>query len=135
MHKLLTDLPPCPPQHPLHAARSLSLKSIAVPYIRPLPTEETNWKVAFEAPSEIVLAGSWATKTAVKGKDSTKYRVDVVVAMPSVRLSRLHQSIICSYFALDIIPGEGLPQWTRFSKACILLVGHRFCSCGRESHI
>ncbi|KAI1798486.1 Nrap protein [Ganoderma leucocontextum] len=83
LHSFLTDLPPLPPQHPLHAARSLSVKAIAVPYIRPLPTEETNWKVAFEPPSEIVLGGSWATKTAVKGKDSTKYQVDVAVAMPS----------------------------------------------------
>nr|VWO97778.1 Ubiquitin-conjugating enzyme E2 2 [Ganoderma boninense] len=83
LHKFLTDLPSSPPQHPLHAARALSLKGIAVPYIRPFPTEDTNWKVAFEAPSEIVLCGSWATKTAVKAKDSTKYQVDVALAMPS----------------------------------------------------
>ncbi|PIL27250.1 hypothetical protein GSI_10394 [Ganoderma sinense ZZ0214-1] len=83
LHKFLINLPSSPPQHPLHAARALSLKGVAVPYVRPLPTEDTNWKVAFEAPSEIVLSGSWATKTAVKAKDSTKYQVDVTLAMPS----------------------------------------------------
>ncbi|KAI0368535.1 Nrap protein [Pilatotrama ljubarskyi] len=83
LHKVLTGLPSVSPQHPLHASRTLSQKGISIPYVRPFPTEETNWKVAFEKPSEIVLAGSWATKTAVKGKDSTKYEVDVAVEMPS----------------------------------------------------
>ncbi|KAI8970659.1 Nrap protein [Trametes punicea] len=83
LHKILMAMPPIPPQHPLHASRTLSEKGIAVPYARPLPTEETNWKVSFEKPSEMVLAGSWATKTAVKGKDGTKFGVDVAVEMPS----------------------------------------------------
>ena len=86
LHKLLMDLPLVPPQHPLQASRTLSKEGVDVPYVRPLPTEETNWKVSFEKPSEILLAGSWATKTAVKGKDSTKYEVDVAVEMPSVCL-------------------------------------------------
>ncbi|KAI0353298.1 Nrap protein [Trametes cingulata] len=83
LHKVLMSLPSISPQHPLHASRTLSQKGISVPYVRPLPTEETNWKVAFEKPSEIVLAGSWATKTAVKGKDSTKFEVDIALEMPS----------------------------------------------------
>ncbi|KAI0674034.1 Nrap protein [Trametes maxima] len=83
LHKLLMGLPSVPPQHPLHASRTLSKKAVAVPYVRPLPTEDTNWKVSFDKPSEIVLAGSWATKTAVKGKDSSRYEVDVAVEMPS----------------------------------------------------
>ncbi|RPD65156.1 Nrap protein [Lentinus tigrinus ALCF2SS1-7] len=82
LHKLLVNASPISPQHPLQASRSLSKKGIAVPYIRPLPTEDTNWKVAFEPPTEVVLVGSWATKTAVKGKDSLKYQVDVAIAMP-----------------------------------------------------
>ncbi|KAL7284370.1 hypothetical protein ACG7TL_001660 [Trametes sanguinea] len=83
LHKLLMGLPSVSPQHPLHASRALSQKGIAVPYVRPLPTEDTNWKVSFEKPSEIVLGGSWATKTAVKAKDGAKYEVDVAVEMPS----------------------------------------------------
>ncbi|KAI0759414.1 Nrap protein [Trametes elegans] len=83
LHKLIIALPSIPPKHPLEVSRTYSKKGIAVPYVRPLPTEETNWKVAFEKPAEIVLAGSWATKTAVKGKDSTMYEVDVAVEMPS----------------------------------------------------
>ncbi|KAH9896561.1 Nrap protein [Cubamyces lactineus] len=83
LHKFLMDLPAVSPQHPLHASRTLTKRGVDVPYVRPLPTEETNWKVSFEKPSEILLAGSWATKTAVKGKDSAKYEVDVAVEMPS----------------------------------------------------
>ena len=90
LHKLLMELPSIPPQHPLHASRSLSKQNVAVPYIRPLPTEDTNWKVAFDAPTDIVLAGSWATKTAVKAKDSVRYQIDVAVAMPPVRTSKLN---------------------------------------------
>ncbi|CDO77351.1 hypothetical protein BN946_scf184786.g12 [Trametes cinnabarina] len=82
LHKLLMNMPSVSPQHPLHASRTLSQKGVAVPYVRPLPTEDTNWKVSFEKPSEIVLAGSWATKTAVKAKDGAKYEVDVAVEMP-----------------------------------------------------
>lgn len=84
LHKLLTDLPPVSPQHPLQASKTLSKQGIDVPYVRPLPTEETNWKVSFEKPSEILLAGSWATKTAVKAKDSAPFMADLAVEMPSV---------------------------------------------------
>ncbi|RDX41283.1 Nrap protein [Lentinus brumalis] len=82
LHKLLVDAPSVAPQHPLHASRSLSKKGIAVPYIRPLPTEDTNWKVAFDPPTDVVLVGSWPTRTSVKGKDALRYTVDIAVAMP-----------------------------------------------------
>ncbi|KAI0916701.1 hypothetical protein AcV5_003115 [Taiwanofungus camphoratus] len=82
LHNHLAALPPIAPQHPLAASRDLLKKGIAVPYALPLPTEETNWKVAFEKPREILLVGSWALKTAVKAKDQHKYGIDVAVAMP-----------------------------------------------------
>jgi U3 small nucleolar RNA-associated protein 22 len=59
-------------------------RGVAVPYCLPLPTEDTNWKVSFERPSEILLVGSWANKTCVKGKDGTKFGVDLAVEMPQV---------------------------------------------------
>ncbi|KAH9914177.1 Nrap protein [Epithele typhae] len=83
LHKLLAAIPSHPPQHPLHAARSFADRAVAVPYVRPAPSEDTNWKVAFEPPAEIILAGSWATKTAVKAIDSIPHQVDVAVSMPS----------------------------------------------------
>lgn len=83
IHKLLMELPAIAPQHPLHASRTLSKQGIDVPYVRPLPTEETNWKVSFEKPSEIMLAGSWITKTAVKAKDSAPFTADLAIEMPS----------------------------------------------------
>ncbi|KAI0828573.1 Nrap protein [Trametes gibbosa] len=83
IHKVLATLPSIPPQHPLHASRSLSEEGIKVPYVHPLPTDEANWKVAFERPSEILVVGSWVTKTAVKANDSIKYAVDLALEIPS----------------------------------------------------
>ena len=55
-----------------------------MPYVLPQPTEDTNWKVAFEKPADILLVGSWALKTCVKAKDGHCYGVDVAVTMPEV---------------------------------------------------
>ncbi|KAH9949745.1 Nrap protein [Amylocystis lapponica] len=83
LHAHLNALPSITPQHPLAASRALQSKSVAVPYAQPLPTEDSNWKVAFEKPDEIFLGGSWALKTSVKAKDQLKYGVDVAVTMPA----------------------------------------------------
>ena len=72
------------PQHPLAGARTLLKMGIAVPYSMPLPTEDTNWKVSFEKPTDVTLVGSWANKISVKGKDGAKFGVDLAVEMPQV---------------------------------------------------
>lgn len=121
LHKFLMDLPAVSPQHPLHASRTLTKRGVDVPYVRPLPTEETNWKVSFEKPSEILLAGSWATKTAVKGKDSAKYEVDVAVEMPSVCLLTIYLCTACIQpLELDSFPGERLSERQSLPEAGIL---------------
>jgi U3 small nucleolar RNA-associated protein 22 len=79
------SLPSIAPQHPLAAARLLK-KGIAVPYSIPLPTEDTNWKVSFEKPTDVTLVGSWANKVSVKGKDGGKFGVDLAVEMPEVTI-------------------------------------------------
>ncbi|EAU86967.1 pre-rRNA processing protein Utp22 [Coprinopsis cinerea okayama7 len=83
LHTFLLKIPSVSAQHPLEASKGLLKKGIAVPYCLPLPTEETNWKVAFEKPSEITLVGSWANKVSVKPKDDLHYGVDVAVEMPA----------------------------------------------------
>ncbi|KAF7308582.1 Mannose-6-phosphate isomerase [Mycena chlorophos] len=83
LHAVLSSLSPVAPQHPLDAARKLIKKGVAVPYAMPQPTQETNWKVAFEKPSDILVVGSWANKICVKGKDQVKFGVDLAVEMPS----------------------------------------------------
>lgn len=75
-------------------------KSIAVPYCKPLPTEETNWKVAFEQPTDIKLVGSWANKLSVKAKDGEKFCVDVGVEMPNVSLLPSVVAILLNLFRL-----------------------------------
>jgi U3 small nucleolar RNA-associated protein 22 len=84
LHTFLMQLPSIETQHPLEAARKLQKKGVAVAYCAPLPTEDTNWKVAFEKPDDITLVGSWPNKVSVKAKDGLKYGVDVAVQMPDV---------------------------------------------------
>ncbi|KAF7800159.1 hypothetical protein EIP86_011405 [Pleurotus ostreatoroseus] len=83
LHPFLKSLPSVEAQHPLAASRQLLKKGIAVPYPNPLPTEDTNWKVSFEPPTEITLVGSWPTKLSVKAQDKLPYTVDLAVEMPA----------------------------------------------------
>ncbi|CAA7262477.1 unnamed protein product [Cyclocybe aegerita] len=83
LHATLNQIPSVPPTHPLEASRKLQKRGIAVPYSLPLPTEDTNWKVAFEPPSDITLVGSWANKAGVKAKDGLRFGVDLAVEMPN----------------------------------------------------
>ncbi|KAL1700082.1 Nrap protein [Schizophyllum commune] len=82
LHAALQKIPSKAPTHPLRAAEPLMKQDVAVPYSLPVPTEETNWKVAFEKPSNITIVGSWGNKLSVKGKDKAPFRVDVAVEMP-----------------------------------------------------
>ncbi|KAK0211157.1 Nrap protein [Desarmillaria ectypa] len=82
LHTFLLNIPSSSPIHPLEAARPLLKKGISVSYSIPLPTEDSNWKVAFAPPSSITLVGSWGNKTSVKGMDGNKFGVDVAVEMP-----------------------------------------------------
>ncbi|KAJ7116340.1 Nrap protein [Mycena epipterygia] len=83
LHGVLMGLAPVTPQHPLEASRKLIKKGVSVPYCLPQPSEDTNWKVAFEKPSDITMVGSWPNKISVKGKDGSKFGVDLAVEMPS----------------------------------------------------
>lgn len=101
LHEHIMSLPELKPIHPLRGAEMLAsspfgrlgrnrgsskprFTPVAVPYCHPLPAETTNWKVAFAAPAEITLVGSWATETAVKGRDDAPFGVDIALEMPSV---------------------------------------------------
>lgn len=76
------------PLHPLQASRQLLKHGIAVPYALPLPTEESNWTVAFEKPSNVFVAGSWATKSGVKSRnDDVRWTIDLALEMPAVSRS------------------------------------------------
>lgn len=123
------EIPSISQQHPLEAARKMLKKGIAVPYTLPLPTEETNWKVGYESPSDITLVGSWANKISVKPKDGLKYGVDMAVEMPDVRaLCFIRVPFIqLTPFFVGFVPGEGLSQWAVLPEAGILLVCYRCC--------
>jgi hypothetical protein len=64
-----------------------SLETMAVPYPQPPPTEDANWKVAFEKPVNISIVGGWINNVAVKRADEEPWVIDVAVEMPSARLS------------------------------------------------
>ena len=55
---------------------------VFVPYPSPTPTEDANWKVSFEKPSNIAIVGSWINNVAVKSPDGEPWVVDVAVEMP-----------------------------------------------------
>ncbi|RDB30862.1 Nucleolar protein 6 [Hypsizygus marmoreus] len=82
LHSFLMGLPSVSPQHPLEGSRRLLKKNVSVPYSLPFPTEDTNWKVAFERPSDIAVVGSWPNKISVKAKDGIRFGVDVALEMP-----------------------------------------------------
>jgi hypothetical protein len=55
---------------------------VFVPYSSPTPTEDANWKVSFEKPSNIAIVGSWINNVAVKSLDGEPWVVDLAVEMP-----------------------------------------------------
>ncbi|KAJ3980128.1 Nrap protein [Lentinula detonsa] len=83
LYTFLSGLSDVSPKHPLEAARNLLKAGVSVPFPTPLPTEETQWKVAFASPSDITIVGSWANKTSVKGQGRCSFGVDLAVEMPS----------------------------------------------------
>jgi hypothetical protein len=106
----------------LEAARKLQKKGVAVPYSLPLPTEETNWKVAFEPPGEINLVGSWSNQVSVKPKDGLKVGVDLAIEMPNV--SGISFVVLSSLNIAPVtLPGKGLHEWAFFPQK-IVLPGH-----------
>jgi len=92
---------------------------IAIPYATPLPTEETNWKVAFQPPANVTVVGSWANKLSVKPKDGERYTVDLALQMPNVSVSI--SVAFCQYNAsAGAIPRKGLPERQVLPQAGIL---------------
>lgn len=110
LHACLSSLPSIEPRHPLAAARALSdgsilsnmsrkekhsrengtatsLQTVSVPYPLPAPTEDANWKVAFEKPANIAIVGSWINNVAVKRTDDEPWVIDVAVEMPTACLT------------------------------------------------
>ncbi|KAF8269425.1 Nrap protein-domain-containing protein [Lactarius quietus] len=105
LHAYLSSLPSVEPQHPLAAAGALAdgtlfpnnpgkkkasgrdgtgapSQIVSVPYSSPTPTEDANWKVSFEKPSNIAIVGSWINDVAVKSPDGEPWVVDLAVEMP-----------------------------------------------------
>jgi U3 small nucleolar RNA-associated protein 22 len=118
LHARLSSLPSIEPQHPLVAASDISgdpllsssrakrsqrdglatsLQTITVPYPLPVPTEDANWKVAFEKPANISIVGSWINNVAVKRTDDEPWVIDVAVEMPSARLSSRRRLSVTDY--------------------------------------
>ena len=119
LHSFLLDIPPIPPQHPLEASRKLLKKGIAVPYSLPLPTEDTNWKVSFEKPTDILLVGSWANKLSIKAKDGKRFGVDVAVEMPDVCFTPV-RNWMAKNLVKEPFPRKRLPERPFLPKASIL---------------
>ncbi|CAE6501093.1 unnamed protein product [Rhizoctonia solani] len=79
LHEHLMNLPPIAACKPPSTIK----KRTAVPYPAPLPSQDSQWTISFERPSNIQLVGSWANGVSVRGNDHTGFSVDVAVEMPS----------------------------------------------------
>ncbi|CAE6500930.1 unnamed protein product [Rhizoctonia solani] len=82
LHEHLMNLPSIAPCKPPTTIK----KRTAVPYAAPLPSQDSQWTVSFERPSDIQLVGSWANGVAVRGNDQTGFSIDVAVEIPSSML-------------------------------------------------
>ena len=81
----------------LQDGRVTSLQNITVPYPLPSPTEDANWKVAFEKPLNISIVGSWINDVAVKRTDDEPWVIDVAVEMPPARLFLTRRLSVTDY--------------------------------------
>ncbi|CAE6459247.1 unnamed protein product [Rhizoctonia solani] len=79
LHEQLMNVPSIAPCKPPTTIK----KKTAVPYPAPLPSQDSQWTVSFERPSNIQLVGSWANGVAVRGNDQTGFSIDLAVEMPS----------------------------------------------------
>jgi U3 small nucleolar RNA-associated protein 22 len=130
LHAYLSSLPSIEPLHPLAASRALSkglllpssekrssrngnaipLGTISVPYPLPVPTEDANWKVAFDRPANIAVVGSWINNVAVKNTDNEPWVIDVAVEMPSARLSLSDANLLLIIRATELVSGKRLHE-------------------------
>ena len=130
LHACLSSLPSIEPLHPLAASRALSkgtflsssekrslrngnatpLRTTSIPYPLPVPTEDTNWKVAFDKPANIAVVGSWINNVAVKHTDDEPWVIDVAVEMPSVRLSSERFLPVADYLCTELVPRKRLHE-------------------------
>ncbi|VDC03786.1 unnamed protein product [Peniophora sp. CBMAI 1063] len=84
LHSALTSAPSLEPDAPLAAAKKLSKKKhVATPWTFPPPPSDANWKVSFDAPSEVTLVGSYALQTSVKPPDGLPWTLDLALTMSS----------------------------------------------------
>ncbi|CAE6446111.1 unnamed protein product [Rhizoctonia solani] len=79
LHEHLMNLPSISPCKPPTTIK----KRTSIPYPPPLPSQDSQWMVSFERPSNIQLVGSWANGIAVRGNDKTGFSIDLAVEMPS----------------------------------------------------
>lgn len=81
--KTLIEAIPARDPAPFHDATKAMRKTnkITVPHPQPAPPADTHYKLAYDAPSDINVVGSYPLKTMTKGEDF--FSVDMVVTMPA----------------------------------------------------
>lgn len=81
--KTLIEAIPARDAQPFHDATKSMRKSskVAIPHPEPAPPADTHYKLAYDAPSDINVVGSYPLKTMTKGDGY--FSVDMVVTMPA----------------------------------------------------
>ncbi len=85
LRKLKTFIEAIPGREPAHfhdATKAMRKKSkITVPHPEPAPPADTHYKLAYAAPSDVNVVGSYPLRTMTKGDES--FSVDMIVTMPA----------------------------------------------------
>lgn len=85
VNKLETIVKQTPQRPPVTAAevlKSFRKKGINIPFPKPSPTKETNYKFEFTPPSQIIVQGALADELSIKGDKS----IDLKVVLPETAL-------------------------------------------------
>lgn len=84
VHDLVHSLPEIAPSAPKKALKKVRDVPFPGPKALHLLTEEVQWKLGFEKPTEVLVAGSWPVVGGYRKAKGAEGNIDIVVAMPPV---------------------------------------------------
>ena len=82
LESIIKQIPPRSPITAIEAQKSFRKKGISIPFPKPCPTKETNYKFEFTPPSQILISGALAKELSIKDDRS----IDLKLVLPEALL-------------------------------------------------
>jgi U3 small nucleolar RNA-associated protein 22 len=82
LESIIKQIPPRSPVTAIEAQKSFRKKGISIPFPKPCPTKETNYKFEFTPPSQILISGALAKELSIKYDRS----IDLKLVLPEALL-------------------------------------------------